>query len=105
MLRDGRRLPAAAGRPALQLTGGDPSVAGMYQCHVTDDLATAQVRIGAWPARLLSSLVQQTVQPGVDATVTFTCAATGSPPPAVTWTKDGVGADQLGSRWVSWTGD
>ncbi|XP_043225579.1 uncharacterized protein LOC122383333, partial [Amphibalanus amphitrite] len=34
--KDGRRLPAAASRPALQLTGGNRSVAGMYQCHVTD---------------------------------------------------------------------
>ncbi|KAF0293919.1 hypothetical protein FJT64_008317 [Amphibalanus amphitrite] len=40
--KDGRRLPAAASQPALQLTGGNPSVAGMYQCHVTDDLATTQ---------------------------------------------------------------
>ncbi|KAF0309764.1 Down syndrome cell adhesion molecule [Amphibalanus amphitrite] len=97
--KDGRRLPAAASRPALQLTGGNRSVAGMYQCHVTDDLATAQVRIGALPARLLLSLVQQTVQPVVDTAVTFTCAATASPPPAVTWTRDGVSADQLGGRF------
>ncbi|KAF0300261.1 Down syndrome cell adhesion molecule-like protein Dscam2 [Amphibalanus amphitrite] len=97
--KDGRRLPAAASRPALQLTGGNRSVAGMYQCHVTDDLATAQVRIGALPARLLLSLVQQTVQPVVDTAVTFTCAATASPPPAVTWTRDGVSVDQLGGRF------
>ncbi|KAF0311371.1 Down syndrome cell adhesion molecule-like protein Dscam2 [Amphibalanus amphitrite] len=97
--KDGRRLPAAASRPALQLTGGNRSVAGMYQCHVTDDLATTQVRIGALPARLLLSLVQQTVQPVVDTAITFTCAATSSPPPAVTWTRDGVSADQLGGRF------
>ncbi|KAF0301099.1 Down syndrome cell adhesion molecule-like protein Dscam2 [Amphibalanus amphitrite] len=97
--KDGRRLPAAASRLALQLTGGNRSVAGMYQCHVTDDLATAQVRIGALPARLLLSLVQQTVQPVVDTAVTFTCAATSSPPPAVTWTRDGVSVDQLGGRF------
>ncbi|KAF0314695.1 hypothetical protein FJT64_001509 [Amphibalanus amphitrite] len=45
--KDGRRLPAAASRPALQLTGGNRSVAGMYQCHVTDDLATTQTFLAA----------------------------------------------------------
>ena len=47
--RDGRRLASSAGQPTLQLAVGDPSVAGMYQCHVTGDLGTAQVKVGGEP--------------------------------------------------------
>ncbi|XP_037081067.1 Down syndrome cell adhesion molecule-like protein Dscam2 [Pollicipes pollicipes] len=99
-IKDGRLLGVPAGQLTIRLRDGDPSVAGMYQCHVPGDLGTAQVRVGAWPARLLTSLVDQTVQPGSGTAVTLTCTAAGSPPPRFTWTKDGVIPPQLGGRYM-----
>ncbi|KAK3933279.1 Down syndrome cell adhesion molecule-like protein Dscam2 [Frankliniella fusca] len=65
---------------------------GMYQCVVRSadesTQASAELELGAVAPRLLSTFIEQTLQPGPP--LSLRCAASGSPPPRITWLLDGA---------------
>ncbi|XP_052126487.1 cell adhesion molecule Dscam2-like isoform X3 [Frankliniella occidentalis] len=65
---------------------------GMYQCvaRSADEStqASAELELGAVAPRLLSTFIEQTLQPGPP--LSLRCAASGSPPPRITWLLDGA---------------
>ncbi|XP_063232167.1 cell adhesion molecule Dscam2-like [Bacillus rossius redtenbacheri] len=97
-LRNGR--PVAQGERTSLLQGAQMLVIhsvrkedrGMYQCVARAEeesaQASAQLALGAVAPEMLSSFVEQTLQPGPP--VTLRCVASGSPPPQFSWALDGA---------------
>ncbi|RZF43885.1 hypothetical protein LSTR_LSTR007221, partial [Laodelphax striatellus] len=90
-LHEGGRISLQQQNEILIIEGVSKIDRGMYQCYVRSGEETAQgtsqLTLGAIPPTLLTTFVEQTIQPGV--TVSLRCIAAGNPPPRVTWLLDG----------------
>ncbi|KAL1110232.1 hypothetical protein AAG570_008309 [Ranatra chinensis] len=65
--------------------------AGMYQCLARSsdetEQSSSQLVLGSLSPELLSTFIEQTVQPGVS--VSLSCRSSGTPPPRISWYLDG----------------
>ncbi|XP_075215282.1 cell adhesion molecule Dscam2-like [Lycorma delicatula] len=90
-LLEGGRINYPHDKESLVLEGVSKLDHGMYQCYVRSGEETAQgtsqLTLGAIPPTLLTTFVEQTIQPGV--AVSLRCIANGNPPPRLSWLLDG----------------
>ncbi|XP_039277671.1 Down syndrome cell adhesion molecule-like protein Dscam2 [Nilaparvata lugens] len=90
-LHEGGRISFQQQNEILVIEGVSKIDRGMYQCYVRSGEETAQgtsqLTLGAIPPTLLTTFVEQTIQPGVS--VSLRCIAAGHPPPRLTWLLDG----------------
>ncbi|XP_005733181.1 hemicentin-1 isoform X1 [Pundamilia nyererei] len=94
--KEGINIPTTGGRStilpngSLQISKASLSDSGMYICVAQNPAGTAlgktRLRVQVPPA--ISSDTREYLAP-VDSSVTLRCQADGSPPPSVTWHKDG----------------
>ncbi|XP_063241575.1 cell adhesion molecule Dscam2-like [Bacillus rossius redtenbacheri] len=96
-LRNGRplaedeRVSVLRGAQTLVIHSVRKEDKGVYQCVVQGDddsaQASGELGLGAVAPELLSTFIEQTLQPGPP--VSLRCIAAGNPPPHVTWLLDG----------------
>ncbi|XP_069681715.1 cell adhesion molecule Dscam1-like isoform X3 [Periplaneta americana] len=90
-LLDSPRVSVLQQGDMLLVRGVRKADRGMYQCVARsgDESAqgSAELTLGAVAPELQSTFIEQTLQPGPP--VSLRCAASGNPPPRITWLLDG----------------